>query len=160
MSAPALLQTMAANERLPAFGGAVVINVAGDLVREVHLRRGGGPDTATSALAADLRRYFAGERVDFSRYRVDFSQYTLFERAVLEEARRIPYGQTRTYGEIAKAIGRPDAARAVGLALGKNHTCIVVPCHRVVAKDGLGGFSGGIRWKQDLLALEGALRKG
>ena len=156
MKGAGLPEAVAAKERLPAFGGAVVIDTTGDVVREVHLRRGGGPDTATSTLAADLRRYFAGERVYFSSYRVDFSPYTAFERAVLEEARRIPYGKTRTYGEIAKAIGRPNAARAVGLALGKNHTCIVVPCHRIVATDGLGGFSGGIQWKKDLLALEGA----
>jgi len=152
---------MAEIERLPALGGAVVIDSRGGLVREVHLRQGGGSDTAKSPLAADIRRYFEGERVDFSRYAVDFSPYTAFERSVLEAARRIPYGQTRTYGEIAEAIGRPGAARAVGLALGKNHTCIVIPCHRVVAANGgLGGFSGGIRWKMDLLALEGALRKG
>src|SRR2546427_3668832 len=149
---------MSANERLPAMGGAVVIDAVDDLVRKVHLGRGSGPeeDTAKSALAADLRRYFAGEHVDFSRYRVDLSRYTEFERAVLQETRRIPYGQTRTYGEVAKAIGRPAAARAVGLALGKNRTCILIPCHRVVATNGLGGFSGGIRWKEDLLALEGA----
>ena len=109
-------------------------------------------------MAADLRRYFAGEAVDFAGYEVDLQFRSEFERAVLAATRSIPYGQTRTYGQIARAIGEPDAARAVGQALGRNPACIVIPCHRVVAANGgLGGFTGGLRWKEALLRLEGSL---
>jgi len=145
---------MAGSERIRARFGHMVIEASGDSVAEVSLRTGPVRDHGGSALAADLRRYLAGDRVDFSKYSVDWAVYTPFESAVLRATRAIPYGETRTYGEIAKEIGRPDAARAVGQALGKNRTCIVVPCHRVVAVNGLGGFTGGIRWKKELLALE------
>lgn len=150
---------MAESERVRARFGHVVVESEGRTVRAVTLRSGPGGDDGASPLAADLRRYFAGETVDFSRYAVDWSPYTPFERSVLEAARAIPYGETRTYGEIAARIGKPGAARAVGQALGRNRTCIVVPCHRVVAANGgLGGFTGGLHWKRDLLALEGARR--
>jgi len=142
------------SERIRAPFGGVEIEADGRTVQIVSLRRTSKGDSARSTLAADLRRYFAGERVDFSGYDVDWSAYTSFERAVLEATRGIPYGETRTYGQIAAAIGKPEAARAVGQALGKNRTCIVVPCHRVVAVNGLGGFTGGLHWKRDLLALE------
>jgi len=145
---------MAGSERIRTPQGHVVVDADRELVRTISLRKGRAADVGSSTLGADLRRYFAGERVDFSGYDVDWSQYTAFERAVLETTRSIPYGETRTYGEIAAAIGRPGAARAVGQALGKNRTCIVVPCHRVVAVNGLGGFTGGLHWKRDLLELE------
>ena len=149
---------MAGSERIRTPQGHVVVESEGRTVRRVSLRRGSARTETSSALAADLRRYFAGERVDFSRYDVDYAGYTPFQRAVLEATRRIPWGETRTYGQIAAEIGRPDAARAVGQAVGANRTCIVVPCHRVVASNGLGGFTGGVHWKKDLLALEGARR--
>jgi len=145
---------MAAREQIRARSGHVFVESDGRSVAEVSLHPGPGPDRGDGPLAADLRRYLAGEAVDFSKYTVDLATYTPFERAVLRAARAIPYGETRTYGDIAKAIGRPDAARAVGQALGKNRTCIVIPCHRVVAANGLGGFTGGLRWKKELLALE------
>ena len=72
-----------------------------------------------------------------------------------EATARIPYGQLRSYGWIANEIGRPRAARAVGNALGSNRLPIIIPCHRVVSYDGsLGGFSGGLHWKEELLELE------
>jgi O-6-methylguanine DNA methyltransferase len=77
-----------------------------------------------------------------------------FELRVWNALRAIPWGQTRTYGEIARAIGDPGAARAVGRANGCNPLPILVPCHRVVSSTGLGGFSAGLEWKQRLLALE------
>ncbi len=146
---------MAGMERIASTFGDIVVDADGRLVREVHLTRGRGPEQGRSDLAADLRRYVAGEPVDFAKYEVDWSGYTAFEWAVLAATRNIPYGETRTYGEIAAKIGKPEAARAVGQALGKNRTCIVVPCHRVVAVNGLGGFTGGLGWKRGLLALEG-----
>jgi methylated-DNA-[protein]-cysteine S-methyltransferase len=77
-----------------------------------------------------------------------------FERRVWAELRRIPYGETRTYGEIAASLGDPGAARAVGRANGRNPVPIVVPCHRVVASDGIGGFTGGLEHKLRLLEHE------
>ncbi|MBI9020687.1 MAG: MGMT family protein [Verrucomicrobia bacterium] len=82
---------------------------------------------------------------------------TEFQKAVWREIKKIPRGQTRTYGEIAAAIGRPNAARAVGAACGANPLPLFVPCHRVVAKNGLGGFGSGLPWKTLLLTTEGAL---
>lgn len=82
-------------------------------------------------------------------------QGTEFQRAVWREMQKIPRGQTRTYGEIAKAIGRSNAVRAVGSACGANPLPLFIPCHRVVAKNGPGGFGSGLPWKMLLLKLEG-----
>ncbi len=102
-----------------------------------------------------LRQYLAGERRTFS---VSLDLHgTSFQRAVWDETRRIPYGKARTYGEIATAIGRPRAARAVGAALNVNPIPIFIPCHRVIGKNGaLVGFNGGVALKEHLLALENA----
>jgi O-6-methylguanine DNA methyltransferase len=80
---------------------------------------------------------------------------TEFQRQVWAELRRIPYGQTISYGELARRVGRPKGPRAVGQANGKNPIPIVVPCHRVVASKGLGGYAGGLPMKQALLTVEG-----
>lgn len=79
---------------------------------------------------------------------------TEFQRAVWNEMLKIPRGQTRTYGEIAAAIGRPQAVRAVGSACGANPIPLFIPCHRVVAQNGLGGFGSGLPWKRFLLQQE------
>ena len=143
-------------ERVRAPLGHAVVATDGSVVSEIHLRSG-ARDDGTSALAADLRRYFAGEPTDFTDYEVELESRSEFERSVLAATRGIPHGQTRTYGQIARAIGHPDAARAVGQALGRNPACIVIPCHRVVAANGgLGGFTSGLRWKETLLRLEGS----
>lgn len=81
---------------------------------------------------------------------------TEFQRAVWDELRRIPAGMTRSYADVAKAIGKPKATRAVAQACGANHIPILVPCHRVIAKDGsIGGFTGGVHIKRALLDAEG-----
>lgn len=83
---------------------------------------------------------------------------TEFQQAVWKQLKNIPRGQTRTYGEIAKAIGRPKAMRAVGSACGANPLALFIPCHRAMAANGgFGGFSAGLPWKQMLLETEGAL---
>ncbi|MFN3763308.1 MAG: methylated-DNA--[protein]-cysteine S-methyltransferase, partial [Anaerolineae bacterium] len=83
---------------------------------------------------------------------------TPFQRRVWEELRRVPYGQTVAYGELARRVGRPGAARAVGRAVGANPVPIIVPCHRVVGADGsLVGYGGGLEIKAALLRLEGVL---
>ncbi len=80
---------------------------------------------------------------------------TEFQQAVWAELGKIPRGQTRTYGEIAAAIGRPNAVRAVGSACGANPLPLFIPCHRVVAKNGPGGYGSGLPWKKLLLEMEG-----
>ena len=82
---------------------------------------------------------------------------SLFQKKVLKWVARIPYGRTMTYGEVARAIGSPRAFRAVGTANAQNNLPLVIPCHRVVASSGLGGYGGGIEMKKRLLRLEGAL---
>jgi AraC family transcriptional regulator, regulatory protein of adaptative response / methylated-DNA-[protein]-cysteine methyltransferase len=106
------------------------------------------------ALRDELRDYFAGTRRTFT---VPLAvRGTPFERRTWEALRAIPHGETRSYADIARAIGSPDAVRAVGSANGRNRIAIVVPCHRVVNADGrLGGYGGGLWRKQRLLELEG-----
>jgi len=101
-----------------------------------------------------LRAYFGGARETFD-VPVDWSGVTAFGRAVLERVHAIPYGEVRTYGDIARQVGKPGASRAVGQAVGANPVPLIVPCHRVVAANGLGGFGGGLEWKRRLLSLEG-----
>ncbi len=110
-----------------------------------------------NATAQQLNAYFAGTRHTFELV-VAPAWGTPFQHSVWQALQRIPYGQTRTYGEIARAIGNPQAMRAVGAAIGQNPHTIVVPCHRVVgAKGALTGFAGGLDRKQFLLAHEAAL---
>jgi AraC family transcriptional regulator of adaptative response/methylated-DNA-[protein]-cysteine methyltransferase len=81
---------------------------------------------------------------------------TAFQEAVWRELRKIPAGETRSYAEIAAAIGHPKAVRAVGTANGDNHVSVLIPCHRVIRSDGsLGGYGGGLERKKQLLAAEG-----
>ena len=122
---------------------------------------------ADSARIADmalsqLAEYFSGKRADFT-LPLDLKSATDFQREVLLETVRIPFGQARTYGEVAINIGNPRAARAVGGALAHNPIGIIIPCHRVVAHDGrMHGFSSphGIRTKAVLLKHEGVLIEG
>jgi methylated-DNA-[protein]-cysteine S-methyltransferase len=102
----------------------------------------------------ELDGYFLGRRARF-RTPVDLSAGSEFDRSVWRALRRIPAGRVRTYGEVARGVDRPGAARAVGGACGRNPVAIVVPCHRVVASNGLGGFGAGLAVKRRLLGLEG-----
>ncbi len=105
-----------------------------------------------------LEDYFKGKKVNFNA-KLDLIGLPDFSRKVLNEARKIPFGKTTTYGEIAKRIGHPKASRAVGQALGANPLPIIIPCHRVIRKDkSLGGFAGGLKWKKKLLQLEAGRR--
>ncbi len=103
--------------------------------------------------AAQLEEYFAGGRREFD-IPLGFDG-TEFQRHVWDELTRIPFGETISYGELAQRVGRPKGSRAVGQANGKNPIPIVVPCHRVLARDGIGGYGGGLPLKRALLALEG-----
>ena len=110
-------------------------------------------DAACGKAAAQLDEYFAGHRVEF-----DLPLRPLgsdFELAVWAELARIPYGETQTYGAVAKAVGEPGGAQAVGLTCGRNPLPLVIPCHRVIGADGsLVGFGGGLPRKRFLLDLE------
>jgi len=109
-----------------------------------------------AGIVSQIEEYFAGKRRAFD-IPVDLSKATPFQRSVLMAARRVPAGQVVSYHEIARRIGRPEASRAVGQALGHNPVPIVIPCHRVVpSSGGLGGYMGGVRVKEKLLELEGA----
>ena len=111
-------------------------------------------DEPFAAAREQLGEYFAGERTGFDLPLAMAG--TEFEREVWAELERIPYGQTTSYGEIARRIGRPDRARAVGAANGRNPISIVVPCHRVIGADGsLTGYGGGLERKRFLLELAG-----
>ena len=113
-----------------------------------------GPDAAPLAAAArQLAEYFAGQRTEFD-LPLEMAG-TDFQRRVWAALREIPYGETVSYGELARGIGKASASRAVGLANGKNPFAVVVPCHRVVGSDGsLTGYGGGLDRKRFLLALE------
>jgi len=100
-----------------------------------------------------IREYLRGRRQTFT-VRLDLAALPRFQKKVLLAARRIPYGRTATYGEVAARAGRPCAARSVGQAMARNPVPLAVPCHRVVAAGGLGGFGGGAALKRRLLALE------
>lgn len=114
------------------------------------------PESAPPLLREAVRQigeYFAGTRRTFTLPLEPAG--TPFQLAVWEALRRIPYGQTRTYGEIARQVGRPSACRAVGMANNRNPIVIAIPCHRVVGADGrLVGFAGGLEVKSQLLQLE------
>ncbi|MCV6615698.1 MAG: methylated-DNA--[protein]-cysteine S-methyltransferase [Cellvibrionaceae bacterium] len=111
------------------------------------------PNPHTEAACHQLSQYFNGERKQFE---LPISpQGSEFQTQVWQQLQRIPYGQTRSYGEIAKALNKPNAVRAVGGANGKNPIPIIVPCHRVIGANGkLTGFAGGLEAKAWLLAHE------
>jgi methylated-DNA-[protein]-cysteine S-methyltransferase len=110
---------------------------------------------AGRAAALQIREYLGGRRRAFD-VRIDWRGMSPFQRRVLRAAMRIPYGRVRTYGEVARAAGFPAAARAAGQALRANPIPLVIPCHRVVARGGLGGYNGtkDVRVKRKLLNLE------
>ena len=120
----------------------------------VVLTEGRAPEAVRRALEA----YFAGDLAAFDAIRVETGG-TVFQRAVWRALRDIPAGETRTYGQLAQAVGSPKAVRAVGLANGANPVGVIVPCHRVIGATGtLTGYAGGLERKRWLLAHEAAGR--
>jgi len=127
---------------------------------EVSRLIAGGYSAAVESAAAfgdlpeRLRRYLDGERIKFGDS-IDWSGVSPFGRAVMEANRTVPYGETRSYSWVARQVGRPRAARAVGQVLARNPVPLVVPCHRVLGSNGsLTGFTGGLEMKRWLLELE------
>ena len=113
-------------------------------------------ESSSTQVERELQEYFSGNRVIFD-LRVA-PEGTLLQKQIWEEMQKIPFGETVTYAELAKRVGRPEAWRAVANACGKNPIVIVIPCHRVVGSYGkLGGYSGGLERKQWLLQHEAAV---
>ena len=115
------------------------------------------PSLFSDQVAMELQEYFEGKRTRFTfPLRLDGTD---FQKAVWQALLGIPYGQTRTYSQVAAAIGRPKASRAVGIACSKNPIWIAVPCHRVIGKNNaLTGYAGGLDLKQRLLNLEKSIK--
>jgi methylated-DNA-[protein]-cysteine S-methyltransferase len=143
--------------------GELLLLGDGDVLHGLYMQAGRKPIRVQTAWArddsafADVRRqlseYFAGERSDF-----DVAMHlegSAFQRTVWHALTEIPYGETISYGELARRIGRPDLARAVGTANGQNPIAVIVPCHRVIGSNGkLVGYGGGLDNKRRLLELE------
>jgi methylated-DNA-[protein]-cysteine S-methyltransferase len=137
----------------------VTITTCKDAITKIDLSLQKTPHSRTTvedlqnAFVEDMNSYLRGEKIGFDMYQVDLSNLTHFQRKVLLDARRIPYGEVVTYGELAWRLN--TSPRAVGGALSKNPVPIVIPCHRVVGAKGLGGFSCGVPIKKLLLEIEG-----
>lgn len=128
-----------------------------DAIRSIcHVEKAGNdhtPSPLSDRAAKQLEEYFQGQRQEFDLPLRSIG--TPFQMAVWEALKAIPYGETRSYGQIAAAIGNPKASRAVGMACNRNPLWIVIPCHRVVGSTGkLTGYEGGLDMKRALLELE------
>jgi methylated-DNA-[protein]-cysteine S-methyltransferase len=116
------------------------------------------PPRQIEAVITSVQRYMSGERVDFTPIALDLTGVSPFYAAIYAAARRVGWGETATYGDLARLAGAPGAARAVGQAMSRNPVAVIIPCHRILASGNkVGGFSafGGTVSKQRLLGLEG-----
>jgi methylated-DNA-[protein]-cysteine S-methyltransferase len=154
--------------RHDSLAGSLVVGVSAQGMVALEFDRGRLPfaknknilwepsEKETKLYTRELTEYFAGRRRQFS-FPLDL-RGTPFQLSCWRALLKIPYGETRTYADIARAVGQPQAFRAVGMANNRNPIAIVVPCHRVIASDGtLCGYGGGLDLKRRLLELEGAL---
>lgn len=126
----------------------VHVSWQGDLVLRVRFSREG----VESSVPAPIRRYCAGQREDLLALESTATEGDSVMARIYREVRRVPYGETATYGAIAAKVG--TAPRVVGMAMARNPTPLVIPCHRIVAKGGIGGFSPEVGIKEHLLSLE------
>jgi methylated-DNA-[protein]-cysteine S-methyltransferase len=127
--------------------------IPAERVRERH-------ETAPNAkkLLHMVERYFCGQRIDFAEVEVAADDDTPFQRAVADALRAVPWGEVVSYAELARAAGYPNAQRAAGTFCAHNRFPLVVPCHRVVGADGIGGYGSlGVAYKRRLLELEGVV---
>jgi O-6-methylguanine DNA methyltransferase len=130
----------------------------GRVVNHELPRAGESRRPARHPVVERVRAYFAGEPVSFDDVDLDFSWATPFQTGVADALRAIPYGETVTYGELAALAGHPNAQRAAGTFCARNRFPLFVPCHRVVAADGLGSYGAlGLEYKRRLLELEHAV---
>ena len=138
--------------RLPDPDGAAAENALGAKAAPQQ------PPPHIAAAVAEAKRYFDGERIDFGKIGLDLSGVDPFRRTVYDALRAVAWGETVTYGELAKRAGAPGAAQDVGIAMARNPVPLIIPCHRVLAAGGkIGGFSapGRTKTKECMLALEG-----
>ena len=136
--------------------GPLTLEADENAVTAIRFSAGGAQDASPllDAAEAQLREYFAGARRTFDLPLAPHG--TAFQQRVWTASRTIPYGETRTYGELAAAIDSPNPSRAVGMANHRNPIPIIIPCHRVIGANGtLTGYAGGLEIKRRLLALEG-----
>ena len=132
-------------------GGKYAVRIGEDWVEDAQA-------PALRACGTQLAEYFAGTRTEFHLPLAP--RGSDFQQRVWREIARVPYGQTISYGELAKRAGAPGQARAAGAATGRNPVGVVIPCHRIVGADGsLTGYAGGLERKRELLELEGALQR-
>ena len=133
----------------------VVADLDGKTVRSVEMtRKKPGFRPSGTGFVKAMERYFKSGKDDFQGFSPDLSGMTPFRKKVMQELCKVQAGTTVTYGELAAAAGSPGAARAVGNVMATNPVPLFVPCHRVVATQGLGGFSSGLDVKRALLKLE------
>jgi methylated-DNA-[protein]-cysteine S-methyltransferase len=129
--------------------------LAGDVLVGHELPRPGVDEGGGGVLADRFAAYFAGEPCSFDAIELDLDGLPAFHRALVDALRAVSYGETVTYGELAALAGSPNAARAAGTFCAGNRYPLVIPCHRVVAADGIGGYGPlGVEYKRRLLALE------
>lgn len=127
--------------------------------RRISAAEPGEPPPPVQEAIAAAKRYFAGEEIDFSGFKLDLGDQLPFFRQIYAAARRVGWGRTTTYGDLAKSLGAgPEGARDVGQAMAQNPVALIIPCHRVLAAGNkVGGFSapGGAKTKMHMLELEG-----
>lgn len=150
---------------VPSPVGELLITASGAAVTSIHFPKGEPHEIDASwerggavldQAQQQLEEYFRGERTEFELPLEP--EGTEFQKQVWVQLQRIPYGETISYGELARRLGNPNASRAVGAANGRNPISIVIPCHRVIGSNGaLTGFGGGLRVKEQLLDLESPL---
>jgi methylated-DNA-[protein]-cysteine S-methyltransferase len=137
--------------------GTLYLIIAGKVLREIAFSKPSDiprKDIASHHIKKELREYFKHGKDEFT-LKIEPAHGTEFEKKVWGTLREIPFGETRTYKWLAEKIGKPNASRAVGQALGKNPLPIILPCHRIIESDGsIGGYSGGVDIKRRLLDME------
>lgn len=142
---------MTAGAFIPSLGCYLLIDCRGELVKRIYFSQDmpSQPSRMAEEIAAHLESGYPCPKAE-----LDLSDCTAFQKRIYALVQTIPSGQTMTYGQVAACAGWPGAARAVGRALATNPFAILVPCHRVVARDGMGGYFWGAEMKEKLLRLE------
>ena len=142
---------------VPGWGVGELWTRADAVVWHEHPVAGSAPDDGPAPpLVERLQAYFAGEPVGFDDVELELGSLPPFHRQLADALRRVPRGEVVTYGELAALAGRPGAHRAAGTFCARNHLAVFIPCHRVVAADGIGSYGElGVEYKRRLLALEG-----
>jgi methylated-DNA-[protein]-cysteine S-methyltransferase len=148
--------TRARARETPTQGGGAFPPPSRSTLSEKRARRSNRSVPKADQLIDRIKGYFAGDRVSFDDVRLDLDGWTPFQLAVLGALRRVRYGEVVSYSDLARLAGHPRAQRAAGTFCARNRFGLVVPCHRVVAADGLGSYGSlGLDYKRRLLALEG-----